>query len=193
MRVRFLAALVLLCSVGRPAGAAETEEALWAALKQGGHVAIMRHATAPGFGDPEGFRLNDCSTQRNLSDAGRAQARRIGDAIRAHGVTIGRVLSSRWCRCLETAALLGLGPVEAYPPLDSLHGRQERSKEQTAELRRLIAAHVSGPSLLLVTHPAHIAALPETYPRPGEIVVLRASTDTRRVGKACVRNGRSRW
>src|SRR3546814_19163678 len=116
MRVRFLAALVLLCSVGRPAGAAETEEALWAALKQGGHVAIMRHATAPGFGDPEGFRLNDCSTQRNLSDAGRAQARRIGDAIRAHGVTIGRVLSSRWCRCLETAALLGLGPVEAYPP-----------------------------------------------------------------------------
>src|SRR3546814_12946349 len=104
MRVRFLAALVLLCSVGRPAGAAETEEALWAALKQGGHVAIMRHATAPGFGDPEGFRLNDCSTQRNLSDAGRAQARRIGDAIRAHGVTIGRVLSSRWCRCLEPAA-----------------------------------------------------------------------------------------
>src|SRR3546814_11054037 len=141
MRVRFLAALVLLCSVGRPAGAAETEEALWAALKQGGHVAIMRHATAPGFGDPEGFRLNDCSTQRNLSDAGRAQARRIGDAIRAHGVTIGRVLSSRWCRCLEPAALLGLGPVAAYPPLDSLHRRPERYQELTAGLRRPTPAH----------------------------------------------------
>ena len=96
----------------RPASAADESEAAWQALAAGGHIAVMRHATAPGVGDPEGFRLEDCSTQRTLSEKGRGEARRIGEAFRARGVDVDDVYSSRWCRCLETAELLGLGPVQ---------------------------------------------------------------------------------
>ena len=76
----------------------------WAALRAGGAVVVLRHAqTVPGIGDPPGFRLQDCSTQRNLSEEGRQQARRLGETLRRAGVKVDEVLSSRWCRCLDTA------------------------------------------------------------------------------------------
>ena len=98
----------LLLALSLAFAPAHADDALWDALRQGGHVLYIRHAlTEPGFGDPPGFELADCSTQRNLSDAGRAQARRMGEALRSREVPIGEVLSSPWCRCVETARLGG--------------------------------------------------------------------------------------
>ncbi|MCK6409580.1 MAG: histidine phosphatase family protein, partial [Thauera sp.] len=96
-----LAGLALLLSA--TTFAATAEEALWKALREGGHVALMRHAVAPGVGDPPGFRLDDCATQRNLSAAGRRQAQAIGERFRANGIATAAVFSSQWCRCLDTA------------------------------------------------------------------------------------------
>lgn len=150
------------------------DEALWAALADGGHVALMRHAYAPGTGDPVDFRLEDCSTQRNLDEVGREQARRTGQVFRDRDVAVGRVLSSRWCRCLETAELLGLGEVEPFAPLDSFFADRGRGPEQTEAVRDLLAdADPEGPSLVMVTHQVNITALTGVYPRSGEIVVLR--------------------
>jgi phosphohistidine phosphatase SixA len=169
-----LARAVLAVALLVAAAPVRVDEALWAALADGGHVALMRHAYAPGTGDPEHFRLEDCSTQRNLDQTGRDQARRTGEAFRDHGVAIGRVLSSRWCRCLETAELLGLGEVVAFAPLDSFFGDRARGPDQTAALRALLAdADAEGPSLVMVTHQVNITALTGIFPRSGEIVVLR--------------------
>ena len=170
--IRTLAcALLALLLAAAPARA---DEALWAALADGGHVALMRHARAPGTGDPDNFRLEDCSTQRNLDETGRAQARRIGQAFREDGVVLGRVLSSQWCRCLETARLLGFGDVEPFPPLNSFFGERGRGPNQTEAVRALLAdADPEGPSLVMVTHQVNITALTGIFPRSGEIVVLR--------------------
>ena len=176
MRLPASVIAALLWTLGLvPAGAAEeaSPAALWTALRSGGHSAIMRHAEAPGTGDPAGFRLDDCSTQRNLSAAGREQARRIGQRFRDQGVEIARVLSSRWCRCLETARLLELGPVEPYPTLDSFFQQAERGPQQTADLRRFVSEVRNGPSLVLVTHQVNITALTGVFPQAGEMVVVR--------------------
>ena len=76
----------------------------WSAMRDGA-IVLFRHANAPGGGDPPGFRLGDCTTQRNLDDAGRRQAQRIGEAFRARGIRVGAVLSSQWCRTRDTATL----------------------------------------------------------------------------------------
>jgi phosphohistidine phosphatase SixA len=156
------------------AGPAWADDALWAALADGGHVALMRHARAPGTGDPPGFRLEDCSSQRNLDQAGRDQARRTGEVFRERGVTVGRVLSSQWCRCLETARLLALGEVEPMAALNSFFGERARAPAQTAAVRAFLAdANAAGPSQVLVTHQVNITALTGIFPASGEIVVLR--------------------
>ena len=171
---RALARAVLAVALLLAAGPGRADEALWAALADGGHVALMRHAQAPGTGDPENFRLEDCSTQRNLDETGRDQARRTGEAFRERGVDVGQVLSSQWCRCLETAELLALGEVVPFPPLNSFFGDRARGPEQTEAVRALLAnADAEGPSLVMVTHQVNITALTGIFPRSGEIVVLR--------------------
>jgi len=164
--------LALLFSFPAP-GPADTETALWAALKSGGHVALIRHALAPGTGDPPGFRLDDCSTQRNLSEAGREHARSIGARFREHGIGNVVVYSSQWCRCLETARLLDLGKVHPFPGLNSLFRDGSREAAQTADVRALIRKRPKGTSLVLVTHRFNITALSGEIPQSGEIVVLR--------------------
>lgn len=164
--------LALLLQLPTP-GLADVETASWAALKNGGHVALLRHAHAPGTGDPPGFRLGDCATQRNLSEAGREQARSIGARFREHGIENVVIYSSQWCRCLETAKLLGLGKVIPYPGLNSFFRDGSREAVQTAEVRALIKKRPEGASLLLVTHQVNIAALSGVNPQSGEIVVLR--------------------
>ncbi|HZN31975.1 MAG TPA: histidine phosphatase family protein, partial [Xanthobacteraceae bacterium] len=110
--MRLLPAILVLLSAASPAAAQDDAAALWAALRAGGHVALIRHtATIGGAGDPPGFRLDDCATQRNLTEQGRAQARRLGETFRAESVPVGKVLSSQWCRCRETVALMGLDPI----------------------------------------------------------------------------------
>src|SRR6516225_149218 len=108
-----LAALFLSLIVAPLAALADEREA-WAALVGGGHIALVRHGNAPpGYGDPPGFKIDDCATQRNLDELGRDQARAIGEAFRQHGVAVDKILSSPLCRCLETARLMALGPVES--------------------------------------------------------------------------------
>ncbi len=152
--------------------AAANDEALWSLLRDGGKVVLMRHAvTDPGAGDPPGFTLEDCATQRNLSAAGREDARRVGDVFRARGVPVARVLSSRWCRCLETARL-AFGRVESWPALDSIFAERSRESEQTTAVRALIGEHRTGGNLILVTHGVNIAALTGIVPAQGEMIVL---------------------
>ena len=155
-----------------PARADELAQ-LWAALRQGEAVAVMRHAVAPGTGDPASFRLDDCSTQRNLSEEGRAQARAIGERFRAHGIERAKVYSSQWCRCLETARLLDLGPVEPVAALNSFFQDREQGPAQTAEVLELLAASPSGDPIVLVTHQVNVTALTEVFPQSGEVVVAR--------------------
>lgn len=88
-------------------------------MKAGRHILMIRHALAPGTGDPANFKIGDCSTQRNLDVRGREQARDIGNWLRSNGITSARMYSSQWCRCLETAGLIDLGPVEELPALNS--------------------------------------------------------------------------
>lgn len=163
-----------------PADAREEAPAaarVWRLLEGGGHVVLLRHAaTEPGLGDPPGFRLGECSTQRNLSAAGREEARRLGAAFRARGVPVGRVLSSRWCRCLDTARL-AFGKAEGWPPLDSFFDDRDREPDQTAAIRRLLAQRPTDGNLVLVTHQVNITALTGVVPGPGELVVLAPRGD----------------
>jgi broad specificity phosphatase PhoE len=149
----------------------------WEALKQPGAVAMMRHALAPGTGDPSEFRLDDCSTQRNLDDTGRDQARRIGDALRAQGVEFDHIWSSGWCRAYDTAALLDMGPVEIRPFLHSFFAGRGDRNAQTQEALGALGGLPADARVLLVTHQVNITALTgETLPS-GAIVVVRRGTD----------------
>jgi len=168
-----LACLLVLAVLGASQGHVASEAEAWAALRGGGHVALIRHASAPGSGDPPGFTLGDCSTQRNLDAAGRAQAARIGDLFRANGIAEARVVSSQWCRCLDTANLLALGRVEELPALNSFFGEPERREPQTEALKAWLAAQDLRVPLILVTHQVNITALAGTSTGSGEIVAVR--------------------
>jgi broad specificity phosphatase PhoE len=163
------AGLVLVVLAIGPVGA---EDAAWDALRGGGQVVLIRHAsTVAGLGDPSGFRLDDCATQRNLSEAGRAEARRIGAAFRRHGIPVDRVLSSRWCRCLETA-WLAFGRVEPWPALDSFFDDRAREPDRTRAVLALIAESHAGGNLVLVTHQVNITSLTGIVPATGEVILL---------------------
>lgn len=138
-------------------------------------VALLRHALAPGTGDPPGFRLGDCATQRTLSEAGRVQARAIGAMLAGRGFAGARVLSSRWCRCLETARLLSLGPVEPEPALDSFFEDRAEGPARTRALREVLAARDPAAPLVLVTHQVNITALTGVVPASGETLILDAA------------------
>ena len=163
-----LAGLAAAATVPLPARA----DAGWEALARPGTVAIMRHALAPGTGDPPGFRLGDCSTQRNLDARGRAQARATGDAIRAAGIAFDRVLTSQWCRCRETAELLGLGPVEEFPALNSFFDNRSGRQAQTRAVLDFLNGLPPDRRVMLVTHQVNIAALTRRGVASGEVFVL---------------------
>ena len=153
--------------------AAGEEKALWDAVRSGGHVVLIRHAIAPGTGDPPEFTLGDCDTQRNLSEEGRNQAVRIGDQFRTNGIGSASVYSSQWCRCLETAKLLELGPVNELPVLNSFFLRYELRDPQTRILEEWLAGQDPGRPLVLVTHQVNISALTGVFASSGEMVVIR--------------------
>ena len=154
----FFKTILLLALATSPACAAP--QAPNQPLPQTGHVLMLRHAHAPGIGDPPGFRLDDCVSQRNLDASGRAQAAAIGNWLRAHGVRQARVYSSRWCRCQETAQLLGLGPVTPLPALDSFFGQPQARDGTLQALQAFLAQQpLDGPLLILVTHQVNISAV----------------------------------
>ena len=152
-------------------GSALADERLWDLLKSGGQVVLIRHTiTTPGAGDPPGMRLDDCGSQRNLTDAGRRHARRIGEEWRARKIPVERVLSSPWCRCLETARL-AFGKAETSQALSNLFGRYENREPQVRALRELVSKTGKG-NLVLVTHGSTISALTGISPDTGEMVIL---------------------
>src|SRR5262245_36996580 len=156
-----------------PMAAADDSPDAWAALASGGHVALIRHGNAPpGFGgDPPGFRLDDCSTQRNLDDKGRTQAKALGDAFRSHGVQVDRVLSSPVCRCLDTASLMAVGSVERSMAL--LPDRDGSNRIRLRELKEIVSNWRGPGTLVLVTHGFTIEPLVGTIPQQAETLVLK--------------------
>lgn len=166
MRLLALVALVLW----HPLAAADA--ALWQVLAKGGQVLMIRHGlTTPGVGDPPGFRLEDCATQRNLSEEGRSEARRLGAALKARGVPVGEVLASPWCRCIETAQL-AFGRSMRWDALSNVFGRPENVDAQLKQLRPRVATYRGKDNLVLVTHGSTTVALTGVSPAMGEIVVL---------------------
>lgn len=168
------AAALSFAGPARAAGA--DEDALWAQLRGDGLVVLLRHARAPGTYDPPGFRLGDCSTQRNLSDEGRAQARRLGEVVRARGMKVGEVRSSRWCRASETAAL-AFGGYAPWPELDSLVNGSRRDLPERAErIRKTIAAWRGPGTLVLVSHQWVIEEVTGHSPEEGVLLVVRPTS-----------------
>ncbi|MEP7207889.1 MAG: histidine phosphatase family protein [Casimicrobiaceae bacterium] len=142
-------------------------------LAKPGRVLVLRHATAPGIGDPPGFRLGDCSTQRNLDGRGRTQAIELGKRLSRAGVVRARVFSSQWCRCLETARLLALGPVEALPALNSFFGQGDEREARTQALRVFLSKlPPDGTPVVLVTHQVNISDLTGRAMASGAAVIL---------------------
>ena len=171
--MRAFALLLLSLVLALPARA--SEEAAWAALRSDGNVALMRHADAPGgFGDPPEFRLDDCATQRNLTDKGRSEARRLGERFPAEAVPVGKVLSSQWCRCRETAELMDLGSPALAPTFNNAFKLRDRVDELTAGGREIVAAWTGPGALVIVTHGANILPLTGVTPEEGGMVVVRA-------------------
>lgn len=169
-RRSFLLTSLFALSGGMPLMA---DEDPWAALRSGQAFVLLRHAIAPGTGDPPGMRIGDCSTQRNLSEEGRAQASRIGALFRDNGIRAASVYSSQWCRCLDTAELLELGPVTEQPLLNSFFGKPEDGRGQTEALRQWLSTRGSGLPLVLVTHQVNVTGLTSIVPRSGELVFAK--------------------
>lgn len=158
----------------RPSSAAETD--LFARLRQGGVVLLFRHALAPGTFDPPGMVLSDCSTQRNLSDEGRAQARRLGEGFRQRGLQPAAVKTSPWCRCIDTARL-AFGNAEVWAALGSPTGRSEAERsEQLAALKAALAQPRPGRFEVWVTHQFVISALAPAATDSAEGVLLEAGS-----------------
>ena len=175
MRTVLLAALLVLASPAPPAA----DEALWSLLAGGGQVVLIRHAiTTLGAGDPAGFQLEECSTQRNLTDAGRAHARRVGEAFRARRIPVERVLSSPWCRCLETARL-AFGGSEPWTALSNLFGRPENRPEQVRQMRARVGERPASGNLVLISHGSTIMALTGIHPDTAEMVIVTPEGDGR--------------
>jgi hypothetical protein len=149
-----------------------------ALLRKGGVVAAFRHSLAPGTFDPPGFRLGDCSTQRNLNDEGRAQARSVGAWFQQRQLQPGKVLSSPWCRCVDSATL-AFGTPQVWAALGSPHGSPETTS--TAHLRELRAALATASSRpgrfeAWFTHMFVLSDLANTNASSGEALILRADT-----------------
>jgi phosphohistidine phosphatase SixA len=128
-------------------------------LQSPDYVLLMRHTLAPGVGDPTGYTLQDCKTQRNLSAEGRQQAVVVGHWVRKQGVTNADVHSSAWCRCKETAELLNFGGFKVAPALASFFDEMHQAKARTQALEQFIAERVKtkgNKALILVTHHVNI-------------------------------------
>jgi phosphohistidine phosphatase SixA len=177
MRFAIFALLLGFCGPAEVAVADDAADA-WKALRAGGHVALMRHADAPGgVGDPPGFRVDDCATQRNLSEKGRADAEKIGSRLEGEGIAFEKILSSPWCRCIDTAKLLNLGTVETEATFGNVVVLKDQRQTLTAGARALVARWTARGNLLVVTHGANIQALTGVWLASGEIVVVKGGSD----------------
>ena len=158
----------------------------FAALRENGAVALMRHGDAPGgTGDPAGFKLGDCNTQRNLSPKGRLESEEMGRRLKAEHVKVGRILSSPWCRCMDTARLLGMGRVVVARAFGDGTTFETNHAAFTAEARNVIRRWKGPGALFIVTHGVNIEALTGIKPDQGEVLVVKAEVGgkVREVGR----------
>jgi phosphohistidine phosphatase SixA len=171
--VTAVAAVLLGALMLAPPTYASDTQNLWQSLQSGGHVVLIRHAIAPGTGDPDTFDVNDCSTQRVLSQEGHQQSDRIGTLFRDNGIQSAQVYSSQWCRCLETARGLSLGAVQEMTALNSFFQNRGMQGPQTQALRKWLREAPLTQPTVLVTHQVNITALTGHYPQSGELIFLR--------------------
>ena len=168
----------LLGAAALAAGSAfgDEDEIPWARMRAGGLVLLMRHgSTEPGAGDPPGARLDDCATQRNLSEAGRAEARRVGERLKRERVPIERVYTSPWCRCRETARL-AFGTAEDWSMLGSFFDAPDREADATERVKKRIAGYATHRPrgiVVMVTHNVNVAAITRLSIAPAELVLVR--------------------
>jgi phosphohistidine phosphatase SixA len=149
-----------------------------ARLTSGGHILMIRHALSPRSGDPNNFKIGDFSTQRNLDETGRAQARSIGNWLRAKGLASARVYSSQWCRCLETAKLMQLGSVQELPALNSFYERIQDREPNISALKDFISRQpLDGELIVFVTHFVTISAITGESVSSGTGVLLELKGD----------------
>ncbi len=168
--------VLAIASVALPTSA-HAQDA-WAELGQPDTIVLFRHATAPGIGDPPGFKLNDCPTQRNLDDKGRAEARKLGEQFRSRKIPVGAVLTSQWCRARETARLAFGDVVKDEPAFNSSFlASAEISAAQTAQAKSVLASWRGPGVLVAVSHQVNITALTGVYPSSAEGVVVRPAAD----------------
>lgn len=166
-------ALTLAAGAATGLAQARTDATFWRLLREGGCVVLMRHAqTEAGVGDPPGFTLGQCRTQRNLSAAGREQARRVGERMRREGVAIASVRSSAWCRCVDTAQL-AFGTHAVWPALNSIFQGQGDADAQTREVLTATAGLRAPENWALVTHQVNISALTGEFTAMGEMLATR--------------------
>jgi len=177
--MRVMTTLISLILVATSVHATDdsASDALLKLLADDNHFALLRHALAPGTGDPVQFDVDDCTTQRNLNPAGRTQAKNIGQTLNKSGISQARIYSSQWCRCLETARLLQLGQVVELPQLNSFFQNRQDQEKQTQELKLWLQNQELDEPLILVTHQVNITALTGVYPASGELVIVKRSTD----------------
>jgi phosphohistidine phosphatase SixA len=153
-------------------------------LSDGRHVLLMRHADAPGYGDPKGYQLDQCATQRNLGEAGKKQSQIIGKWLKSQGISNARIFSSPWCRCLDTAKLLDLGPVITAPELGSFFDDMSLEKEQTRNLEKLIKTQLglqTKTPIIMVTHHVNIQAYTDKVVNVGDMVLVKVDQNGRYV------------
>jgi len=157
------------------ASASELSEA----LKKSDAVLLMRHALAPGIGDPAGYKLQDCKSQRNLDATGRAQAQKTGQWLKAQGVGNALVFTSAWCRCKETAENLAFGTPVLEPSLNSFFDDMRQGPQSNANLQKFIVGQLKSKgdkALILVTHHVNIAEFTGGNVGSGDMVLAKVNS-----------------
>lgn len=167
--------LVLFCGL---CSSYETKASLAHDLQDGQHLLLMRHANAPGYGDPAGYIIGQCSTQRNLDEYGKKQSKAIGVWLSQQGIKSAEIFSSPWCRCLDTANLLNIGPVKIALPLASFFDNMRLEKKQTKELEIFIKIELAKNSrapIILVTHHVNIQAFTGEVVGVGDMTLVKVN------------------
>ena len=145
-------------------------------MTDGQHILLMRHADAPGFSDPSGYLLDQCSTQRNLGEFGKKQAERTGQWLSQQGIESAKVFSSPWCRCVDTATLLNKGPVVIDKSLGSFFESMGQANQQTEALRQLVQKNLKQfpkTPIIMVSHHVNIQAFTGVVLGSGDMVLVK--------------------
>jgi phosphohistidine phosphatase SixA len=173
--MKWIITIVLLFNVAL----AQAESALAKVIAEtGANVMFMRHALAPGYGDPSHFDVNDCDTQRNLDATGRAQAKSLGRVLKQHQIRFDEIKSSQWCRCQETARLLEVGKVMPFTGLNSFFEEHADREQTLRQLKSYLDSLKQDDLVLLVTHQVVISAVTGIYAPSGGVVLFNTTTQT---------------